>query len=116
MPLRTIARMTAFSPGQSPPPVRTPIRKVGGRYPRRPGRGSYNRAALRRLAVLLLGALLAGGCGGGGDDRSQVPDGRALTIYTSLPRHGESASAAHAVLEGQRLALSDRRGRAAGRP
>ncbi len=26
IPLRTIARMTAFSPGQSPPPVSTPIR------------------------------------------------------------------------------------------
>src|SRR6187200_753357 len=25
-PLRTIARITAFSPGQSPPPVSTPIR------------------------------------------------------------------------------------------
>src|SRR4029079_10681171 len=25
-PLRTIARITAFKPGQSPPPVRTPIR------------------------------------------------------------------------------------------
>src|SRR5215469_5042905 len=25
MPLRTTARMTAFSPGQSPPPVRIPI-------------------------------------------------------------------------------------------
>src|SRR3954453_5488494 len=26
MPLRTMARMTALSPGQSPPPVSTPIR------------------------------------------------------------------------------------------
>ena len=69
---------------------------------------------MRRLAVLLLGALLASGCGGG-DDRPQVPDGRALTIYTSLPRHGDSASAAAAVLEGQRLALADHRGRAGGR-
>jgi branched-chain amino acid transport system substrate-binding protein len=71
---------------------------------------------LRRLAVLLLGALLAGGCGGGGDDRSQVPEGRALTVYTSLPRHGESASAADAVLEGQRLALADHDEQAGGRP
>src|SRR3954449_9421499 len=29
MPLRTTARITALSPGQSPPPVRTPIR-IGG--------------------------------------------------------------------------------------
>ena len=26
MPLRTMARMTALSPGQSPPPVSTPMR------------------------------------------------------------------------------------------
>ncbi len=66
--------------------------------------------------VLLLGVLLAGGCGGGGDDRPTVPAGRALTIYTSLPRHGDSATAAAAVLDGQRLALADHRGRAGGRP
>src|ERR1700722_149204 len=29
MPLRTTARITAFSPGQSPPPVSTPIRTDG---------------------------------------------------------------------------------------
>ena len=28
MPLRTIARITALSPGQSPPPVSTPMRTV----------------------------------------------------------------------------------------
>src|SRR5580658_8233169 len=28
MPLRTAARMTAFNPGQSPPPVRIPTRMV----------------------------------------------------------------------------------------
>jgi branched-chain amino acid transport system substrate-binding protein len=70
---------------------------------------------LRRLAVLLLGALLVGSCGGGSDERPQVPDG-ALTIYTSLPRHGDSASAADAVLQGQRLALDDHHNRAGGRP
>jgi len=68
---------------------------------------------LRRLAVLLLGALVLGGCGGGGDDGPEVPDG-ALTIYTSLPRHGDSATAAAAALEGQKLALADRKGKAGG--
>src|ERR1700757_4070133 len=29
MPLRTMARMTALSPGQSPPPVSIPIRMLG---------------------------------------------------------------------------------------
>ena len=62
----------------------------------------------------MLGALLIGGCGGG-DDRPRVPDGDALKIYTSLPRHGDSASAAAAVAEGQRLALEDHKGRAGGR-
>jgi branched-chain amino acid transport system substrate-binding protein len=70
---------------------------------------------LRRLAVLLIGALLAGGCGGGDDDRSQVPAGGALTVYTSLPRHGDSAGAAAAVLDGQKLALDEQHGRAGGR-
>jgi branched-chain amino acid transport system substrate-binding protein len=70
---------------------------------------------LRRLAVLLLGALLAGGCGGGDDDRPRVPDGDALKVYTSLPRHGDSASAGEAALAGQRLALEDHKGRAGDR-
>ena len=91
MPLRTTARMTALRPGQSPPPVRTPMRKVGARYRQRPHAAAPTigpRCA--ELAVLLLGALLAAGCGGGDDDRPQVPGDGALTIYTSLPRHGDS--------------------------
>jgi branched-chain amino acid transport system substrate-binding protein len=76
-------------------------------------RGSYNRSALRRLAVLLVGALVLGGCGGGDDDGSEAQGG-ALTIYTSLPRQGESATAAAAALEGQKLALADHHGKAAG--
>ena len=69
---------------------------------------------MRRLAVLLIGALLAGGCGGGSDGGSEVPEG-ALTIYTSLPRHGDSSTASSAVLDGERLALADHREHAGGR-
>jgi branched-chain amino acid transport system substrate-binding protein len=70
---------------------------------------------VRRLATVLLGALLVVGCGGGGNDRPQVPDDGALTIYSSLPMHGASAGAAQAVAAGQRLALADHKGRAGGR-
>jgi branched-chain amino acid transport system substrate-binding protein len=69
---------------------------------------------VRRLATVLVGALLVAGCGGG-DDRPQVPGEGALTIYTSLPMQGASARAAQAVAAGQRLALADHDGRAGGR-
>jgi branched-chain amino acid transport system substrate-binding protein len=66
---------------------------------------------------VLVGALLAGGCGGGGQaDQPQLPGDGALTIYTSLPMHGASGSAARAVAAGQRLALQDHGARAGGRP
>jgi branched-chain amino acid transport system substrate-binding protein len=70
---------------------------------------------VRRLATVLVGALLVGGCGGGGDDRPQVPGEGALTIYASLPMQGVSAREAQAVAAGQRLALADHKGRAGGR-
>src|SRR5881392_1217945 len=102
MPLRTIARITAFRPGQSPPPVSTPMRIVSAKYP---GRAT----ALALVAVALLP-----GCGSGHrkDDRAR---GSTLTIYTSLPRHGVSASAGEAVAAGERLALADARAQAGGR-
>jgi branched-chain amino acid transport system substrate-binding protein len=70
---------------------------------------------VRRLATVLVGALLVVGCGGGGNNRPQVPDEGALTIYTSLPMQGASARDAQAVAAGQRLALADHKGRAGGR-
>jgi ABC-type branched-subunit amino acid transport system substrate-binding protein len=56
---------------------------------------------------VLLFALALAGCGGGGGTRTQVPDGGALTIYTSLPGYGSSARTSSAVAAGERLALSD---------
>src|SRR4051794_32582288 len=100
MPFRTMARITAFRPGQSPPPVSTPMRIVFATYP--------GRARALALAALVLLA----GCGSSAkDERAR---GAALTIYTSLPLHGVSAGDAAAVAAGERLALSDARGRAGG--
>jgi branched-chain amino acid transport system substrate-binding protein len=70
---------------------------------------------VRRALLLLLGALLATGCGGDDDDRPQIPGDGALTIYSSLPMHGASSGEARAVVEGMRLALDDRNRKAAGR-
>src|SRR3954449_11897663 len=102
MPLRTIARITAFRPGQSPPPVSTPMRIVSAKYP---GRAT--------ALVLVVVALLAG-CGSEGrkDNRAS---GSTLTIYTSLPRHGVSAGDGEAVAAGERLALADAGAQAGGR-
>src|SRR4051794_37174213 len=98
MPLRTIARITAFRPGQSPPPVSIPMRMKPGTYI----------AAVARPAALVL-ALLAG-CGGDGAGTTQrAPDGP-LTVYVSAPRHGIEATAGQAVAAGARLALDDARG------
>ncbi|MEA2480854.1 MAG: branched-chain amino acid transport system substrate-binding protein [Thermoleophilaceae bacterium] len=79
------------------------------------GRRDTRLAALRRAATALLVALLVGGCGGRDDNGARVPGRGALTIYTSLPRHGDSSRAATAVLAAQRLALADHHGRAGSR-
>src|SRR3954453_15506716 len=103
MPLRTIARITAFSPGQSPPPVSIPMRM-------RPG--TYIAAAARPVA---LAAVLLAGCGGGHEATTQrTPDGP-LTVYLSAPRQGVEARAGEAVAAGARQALADAHGRVAGR-
>src|SRR5436305_4017659 len=103
MPLRTIARITAFSPGQSPPPVSTPMRIVFGKYP------------ARVTALVLLAALPAAGCGSS-HTKDDLARGSTLTIYTSLPRHGVSGRTGEAVAAGERLALDDARGRVRGHP
>jgi branched-chain amino acid transport system substrate-binding protein len=60
-------------------------------------------------------ALLLTGClGNGADDEPHLIKGDTATVYSSLPRHGVSASAAELVVEGQRRALAERGGRAGG--
>src|SRR3954466_14496791 len=100
MPLRTTARITAFRPGQSPPPVRTPMRIALGKY------------SARATALSLAAAVLATGCGS--EKKQDLARGSTLTIYTSLPRHGVSARDADAVAAGERLALADAPGPARG--
>jgi branched-chain amino acid transport system substrate-binding protein len=51
------------------------------------------------------------GCGGSDGDEDFRVSGSTLTVYTSLPRFGDSAAVADAVARGQRLALDDAGGR-----
>ena len=62
------------------------------------------------LAALLAAATLAGCLGG--DDEPERISGNVATVYTSVPRHGVSVSAARKVLAGERRALAERGGRA----
>src|SRR3954451_10609973 len=103
--------MTAFRPGQSPPPLRTPTR-TGRTYCWRMTR------ALTAFAIAVAAAGLTG-CGANSED-TRIP-GHTLTIYSSLPVHGVSASTARAVAAGENLALREagshaahRRGRLGG--
>src|SRR3954454_8119931 len=96
MPLRTIARITALRPGQSPPPVRTPNR--------------MRRATYIQALTLLACSLLAAGC----SSSSGRARGTTLTVYLSLPSHGVSARMAGDVAAGARLALAEIGARAGG--
>src|ERR671917_131062 len=107
MPLRTTARMTALSPGQSPPPVSTPMRtaeKISAAV-RISGLARPTAIALAVLALAMSGCL-------GGEERSTRIEGDTVTIYSSLPWHGVSAAAARATAAGERLALEEAGGRA----
>src|SRR5918997_2153548 len=111
MPLRTTARMTALSPGQSPPPVSSPMRtaeKISAAV-RISGLARTTTIALALLALVMSGCL-------GGQERSTRIQGDTVTVYSSLPRHGVSAAAARATAAGQRLALEEAGGRAGGLP
>ena len=62
--------------------------------------------------ALTLAALLCG-CDSGGDEPTRI-EGSTATVYTSVPRHGVSATVANAVVAGERRALADAGGRAGG--
>src|SRR3954466_232552 len=98
MPLRTIARITAFRPGQSPPPVRTPMRIEPGTYIAR---------AARPAAVLLV---FLAGCSGGAQAEAKPPP-RPLKVYMSAPLPRFEARAGQAATAGAHLALSGARER-----
>ncbi len=106
MPLRTIARIDGVQPRTvataSEHPDAHRVRNILG-----DGRPAARRCVSSRgcAIVRLRRARRA-------SRRSR--DGR-FTIYSSLPRHGVSARAAEAVAAGERLALADAHGRAAGR-
>src|SRR2546421_10064636 len=112
MPLRTTARMTALRPGQSPPPVSTPMRILRPKYPW-DGHVSRPRRGFLAVAATLLGISLLAACGS--DKRPRASREAALTVYTSLPRGGLSSRRADVVAAGERLALTDAGGRAGGR-
>lgn len=58
-------------------------------------------------------AVLAVGCGGDDDDSSGGEGGgKTVTIYSSLPLQGDSRPMSESILNGQKLALKDVRGRA----
>lgn len=72
---------------------------------------------MRRVALLSLASLVTAfaGCGGDEADRSHRVKGDTLTVYASLPAHGEQAQAGRAAEIGMRAALADAGGKAAGR-
>jgi hypothetical protein len=110
IPRRTTARITAFRPGQSPPPVSTPIRTTGT-IPARVRMPAVRRAP----ALICAAALLAGAYAGcGGSEEPARIKGDVATVYTSVPQHGVSVAAAEQVLAGERSELAARGGHAGG--
>jgi branched-chain amino acid transport system substrate-binding protein len=83
--------------------------------PTYPRSGRLPIASPSALATACLALALALPACGSSDRPSARRDG-ALTVYSSLPHAGVSARAAQDVGAGERLALADARGRAAGRP
>jgi branched-chain amino acid transport system substrate-binding protein len=69
----------------------------------------------RALALLCISAATLAGClGQDGHEEPRRLQGDVATVYTSVPRHGVSVSAAQQVLAGERRALAERHARAGG--
>jgi hypothetical protein len=69
----------------------------------------------RAVALICISAATLSGCLGQGDHQEpRRLHGDVATVYTSVPRHGVSVSAAEQVLAGERRALADRHGKAGG--
>jgi ABC-type branched-subunit amino acid transport system substrate-binding protein len=73
------------------------------------GGATTGTALLAAVAVVLAGCL-----GNGSDDKPHLIKGETATVYSSVPRHGVSATTAAEVLAGERRALDERGGRAGG--
>src|SRR3954447_1518930 len=96
---RATARIAAFSPGQSPPAVKTPMRI----------RASLGSVAVRRLLAILfvpvaLGVLLAG-CGEEG-----AAAGAVVRVYVSAPLRGPEAEAGRRLCDEAREQATQRKG------
>jgi len=73
------------------------------------------RQAGTSAALLCAACVAVAGClGSGADDEPRVIEGDTATIYSSVPRHGVSASTAAEVVAGERRALEERGRRAGG--
>ena len=73
------------------------------------GRGRAVALAIAGGIALAAGAGALAGCGSGGAKQPPGDEikGRTLTIYSSVPLHGASSVAAHAVVAGEQVALAD---------
>ena len=103
--------MTAFRPGQSPPPVSTPIRTlITIPMPvTMAARGTRTDIHLGGAGARWRSSAVAAA----GDEPTRI-EGNTATVYSSTPRHGVSVAMARAVVAGERRALADAGGRAGG--
>src|SRR3712207_1104902 len=92
--------MTAFSPGQSPPPVSRPMRVTGATL-------EWTRMRRGTAAIAVCASLLLAACG---DERTRTESlitGDSLTVYSSLPLHGPHTELSHDLVRAEKLALKE---------